>query len=390
MLGQQSAGDGNLDKVLPFATEVGEGVGFEGGFAVGALRQQGQGTESVLVTTNLDGTAWRVLPIGDSHGDSDAPRVFAHGKLLGTALLEPSGATRTLRVGRLDRDKVLWGAEYLQGHDESLAYDVVLGEQSGVAVWDDLPKDRDVSGIYLASFDPKSFERRGKARVVTLPGTDAEMPRVVERPGGFWLLWLARRAAPSKFDARYRAEDIAYRWLEAVPLDASGQLSGTPTKLGSDSGHVLAYDVAGMADGSVIAVWRDDDTPSGSAGGQLLRAHVRLGGVDGPDPIEVEHVGIGAPNVMPGWLALADALGSTRLAPLGGGGRTGPSSTSWPARRCSGLVSRWRTTTIVSSFPAPMVWRYGSTLCAVADKSSTLAQLTPPLMGRLHPPSVIL
>ena len=316
VIGQKSGNDSDLDKVLPFATELGEGVAFDGGFAVGALRQEGGGTSSIVVTSNRDGTAWRVLSIGASHGDADAPRVFARGNLLGTALLEPSGASRTLRLASVDRDRVKWGAEYLQGHDESLAYDVVLGEERGVAVWDDVPKDREVSAIYVASFDSTTFERRGDARAVTLPGTDAEMPRLVERPGGFWLFWVARRPAPGKWDARYRAEDIDYRWLEAVPLDKVGALSGTPTKLGSQDGHVLAYDIAAMPDGSVVVMWRDDDTPSGSAGGQLLRVRVRLGGVDGPDPMENDQQGIGAPNVMPGWLAIADALGPTRLAPM--------------------------------------------------------------------------
>jgi len=316
-LGKSSGREGDLDKVLPFATEVGEGVGFEGGFAVGALRQTGGGTESVVVTTNRDGTAWKVRPIGASHGDADAPRVFARGNSLGTALLEPTGASRTLRLGRVDRDRVRWGAEYLQGHDESLAYDVVIGAERGVAVWDDVPKDREVGAVYVAGFGAERFESLGPAKVVTLPGTDAEMPRVVERPGGFWLFWLARRPASGRWDARYRAEDIAHRWLEAVPLDRSGGLSGTPTKLGSDDGRVLAYDVAGMPDGSVVVMWRDDDTPSGSAGGQLLRVRVRLGGVDGPDVLDVDHHGVGSPNVMPGWIALADARGPTRLSPIG-------------------------------------------------------------------------
>lgn len=325
VVGQKSNNPADLDKVLPFATEVGQGVAFESGFAVGALHQQGAGTASIVVTTNRDGTVWKTLPTGTSHGDAEAPRVFARGNTLGAAVLEPSGASRTLRIARIDRSQVLWGAEFLQGHDESLAYDVVIGNTRGVAVWDDVPKDREVSAIHLATFDPKTFEKPSPGKVMTLPGTDAEMPRVIERPGGFWLFWLARRpgAGSGADDTRYRAEDIAYRWLEAVPLDDSGALSGTPTKLGPTDGHVLAYDVTSMEDDSVVVMWRDDDTPSGSAGGQLYRVRVRLGGVDGPDRIDEEHVGVGTPNVMRGWFAIADAMRPTRLAPLNPDGSLG-------------------------------------------------------------------
>ncbi len=319
-VGKRSPSEVDLDKVLPFATEVGDGVAFEGGFAVGALRQEGEGTTFVIVTTNRDGTAWRTVSVGASHGDAEAPRVFARGGMLGAAFLEPSGASRTLRLARIDRDQVHWGAELIQGTDESLAFDVTLGPTQGVAVWDDVPKDREVGAILLATFDPKTLGKPSKPRVVTLPGTDAEMPRVVERPGGFWLFWMARRPGAGADDTRYRAEDIDYRWLEAVPLDEAGAMSGTPARLGPTDGHVLGYDVASMEDGSVVVIWRDDDTPSGSAGGQLYRVRVRLGGVDGPDGIDEEHAGVGAPNVMPGWFAIADALGPTRLAPMAADG----------------------------------------------------------------------
>lgn len=316
VLGRIADGEGNLDKILPFAAEVGRGVSFRGGFAVGALRQDGDGTGSVVVIANENGTAWRVLSLGASHGDAESPRVFSRGGMLGAALLEPSGATRTLRLARIEGEQVQWGAEMLQGLDESLAYDVVVGEKAGIAVWDDVPKEREVGAIYLAVFDAEGLKNPRAATTVTLPGTDAEMPRIVERPGGFWLFWVARRPGTGEHDARYRAEDIANRWLEVVPLDASGELSGSPVKLGSNEGHVLAYDVASLPDGSAVVMWRDDDTPSGSAGGELMRARVRLGGVDGPDRIEDEYLGIGSPNVMTGWLAVADALESTRLSPM--------------------------------------------------------------------------
>ncbi|HNS99124.1 MAG TPA: hypothetical protein PLJ27_10695 [Polyangiaceae bacterium] len=320
-VGSRSPSSDDLDKILPFATELGDGVAFDGGFAVGALSQQGQGTAFEIITTNRDGTAWRKISAGASHGDADAPRVFSRGKTLGMAILEPSGSSRTLRLARIDRDQILWASEILQDQDESLAYDVVIGKEVAVAVWDGVPKGRDVGAVFLATFDPTTFQKPSKPKVMTLPGTDAEMPRLLERSGGFWLFWLARRPGSPSDDSQYRAEDIDYRWIEALPLDNRGAMTGTAVRLGPTDGHVLGFDVVSLQDDSAMVVWRDDDTPSGSPGGQLFMSRVRLGGVEGPERIDEEHTGVGAPNVMPGWFAIADALGSTRLAPLSPDGK---------------------------------------------------------------------
>ena len=324
VLGAKSEGDVSLDQLLPFATEVGGGVAMEGGFAVGALRQAGSGTTSVVVATNRDATVWRTISVGASHGDSEAPRVFARGGFLGLSVLEPAGASRILRLARIDRDTVHWAAELPQGTDESLAFDVALGATKGVVVWDDVLKGRKVSSIVLSTVDAATLKNPSKPIAVTSAGTDAEMPRVVERDGGFWLFWLVRRSLAgrgvSMGDMRYEAEGIDQKWIEAVPLDAVGGVVGKPVRLGSSDGHVLAYGVASVGDDAAVVVWRDDDTPSGSAGGQLLRVRVRLGGLDGPEPVDDEYAGAGAPRVMPGWFSMADATGVTRLSPMASDG----------------------------------------------------------------------
>ncbi len=321
IVGERSANANPDDDLLPFASEVGQATAFDGGFAVGVLHPQGGGTNHSVVTISLDGSASRVLALGASHGDAEPPRVFGQGASVGVAVLEPTGASRTLRIARVDADDVHWASELRQGVDESMAFDVVLGNERGIVVWDDVPKDRKVSGVYLSTFDAETFERPTQARVVTLPGVDADSPRVVRRPGGFWLFWLVRRLQDADYDAVYRAEDIAYRWLEVVPLDESGAVAGTPRRIGSDLGHVLAYDVVAASDGGALVAWRDDDTPSGSTGGQILTAMVRQGGIDGPDPVDDASTAVGAPTLMTGWFAIADATGPTRIAPIGADGK---------------------------------------------------------------------
>lgn len=321
VLGPAPRGADSIDTLLPFATELASGAVFDKGFAVGALRQESAGTAAVVVTVSRDGKDWTVVPLGLSHGDAEPPRVFAREGRLGVAMLQPAGASRSLHLGRIEGTQVHWGAEIRQGTDESMALDVALGRERGVATWDDFPKDREVSAIYVTTFDPQTFGSAAPAKVVTLLGTDAEQPRLVERDGGFWLFWVARRATKHDGEARYRAEDIAHRWLEVVPLDERGAVVGSARRVSSDSGFVLAYDVAAADGGGAVVMWRDDDTPSGSSGGQLMSATVRLGGIDGPDQLQVEHVGVGAPHVMRGWLAIADASASTRLSPMDGAGK---------------------------------------------------------------------
>jgi hypothetical protein len=315
-LGPASKSDDEQD-FLPFATEIGKGAAYDDGFAIAALAREGQGTVAQVAIVSLDGSRSKLIKLGESHGDSEPPRVFASGKTVGAGMLEPAGTHRALRLARIDGEVVTWGAEFQQGSDESLAFDVGLQAERGVAAWDDIPKDRDVSGIFLATFDAKTFAGPTTPKVVTLPGTDADNPRVVPRPGGFWLIWVARKPeGADDFDARYRAEDLSFKWLEVVPLDERGAVTGAVRRIGSDHGHVLVYDVAEARDGSALVMWRDDDTPSGSAGGKLMRALVRLGGVDGPDVVEDSNLGPGAPNLIAGWLAISDAASPTRLAPL--------------------------------------------------------------------------
>lgn len=313
---EQGREDEESQGFIPFATEVGRGAAHDRGFAIGALTREDKGTDAVVALLSGDGSTSRVLSLGALHGDADPPRVFASGGTVGVAVLQPAGASRTLRLARVDGGSVVWGAEFQQGNDEPLGYDVVLAEKRGIAVWDDIPTGREVSGIFVATFEPNAFTAQGIPRLATLPGTDADEPRLVRRGGGAWLFWIARRPEDSDYDARYRAEDIAYKWIEVVPLDDQGQVSGTARRISSHDGHVLAYDVTEGSDGSALVVWRDDDTPSGSPGGRLLRALVRMGGVDGPDVIDDEHLGVGAPNVSPGWVAIADATNPTRLAPM--------------------------------------------------------------------------
>jgi hypothetical protein len=208
---------------------------------------------------------------------------------------------------------VIWGPTFDQGRDESMAFDVAIGESRAVAVWDDDETKPDHGVIRLASFVAATLGAPSKIRSVTLPQTDAESPRIVARPGGFWLVYVARRPEKTDENAREQAEIAENRWLEALPLDENGSPQGLPRRLTSESGHVLTYALGEGENGAAVIVYRDDDLPSGGSGGVLAKIVLKADGPTAATPLADADLGAGVPSLLPGWLAVADVSAETRL-----------------------------------------------------------------------------
>lgn len=305
---------------LPFAVEIGQGVAFEGGFAVGALMPDKRGARASVVTLGAQGGNSKIVPLLTAHGDTPPPRIAPVGKSLLVGVLESAASSRRFRIGRIDGETVSWGAEFEQARDESLAFDLATNGERAAAVWDDESRDADRGIIKLVSFEAANFQKASSPKVISPKDTDAEMPRLVPRPGGFWLTWIARR--PEKTDDKDRevGEAPEFRWLEAVPLDERGASTGSPMRVTPEKGHLLIYDIQALPEGRALIVYRDDDTPSGSSGGVLLRVVLRPDGASEPSVVADRHLGVGAPAVLGGWLAVADASAETRLARVGPNG----------------------------------------------------------------------
>ncbi len=315
-------GDGRseADDPTPFAAEVGSGVGYERGFAVGLLKPEGRGAAAAVLTFDRAGKPGRSYALGLAHGDTPPPRPAARGNVLAFGLLEAGASTRRLRLGLLDND-VAWGPSFEQGRDESFGFDLALGEARGVAVWDEDERLPSVHGVIkLATFDATTLAAPSPARSVTARETNAEMPRVVARPGGFWLVWVAARPEHVDEEARAPGEDAEFRWLEALSLDTQGEPIGGPRRLSPPDGHVLTFDLVALSEGRALVVYRDDDVPSGGAGGTLGRVVLRPDGPGEASPWADLAGPSASPSLLPGWLAVADAAAETRLVPLGPGG----------------------------------------------------------------------
>ncbi|MGK4008165.1 hypothetical protein WMF31_36445 [Sorangium sp. So ce1036] len=341
--------------LAPFAVEIGRGTTFSGGFAVGAQREAEGGAVAMVATLSADGAQGKLVRLARSRGDMDPPVVAGAGGAILAAMIEPNAGGRAIKIARVEGEHVTWGAEFAEGRDESLALDVAVSGERAVVVWDDVTRDGKRSRIMLASTDVATLRSVTSPRPVSRPSTDAEMPRVLRRPGGYWLAYVARAEEPARGasakddhvdeDTAAAGETITQQWVEVVPLDETGALTAAPRAVTPKDGHVLAYDLTLGEDDGLILTFRDDDTPSGSIGGRISAVLVRLGGVGEPrvlaggerepdaPPEAALGLGAGVPALLPGsggrgsqaagarpgaaaWLAVANASGPTLLAAL--------------------------------------------------------------------------
>lgn len=330
------------DELAPFAVEVGRAVATPAGFAVGVNHAGEGGTigEIALIEEPLGGPAdplrGKLVRLARSRGDLEPPIVTAGDEAIFAGLVEPNAGGRSIRVARVSRldasvPEVAWGPTFAEGRDESLAFDLAVARGKGVIVWDDVSRDRERSVVVLAGFDSSTMRDTLAARPVSPPSADAEAPRLSVRDGGFWLAYVVRRELSaiqpkrkpeegrkrsSEVDEEKGGEIIDASWIELVPLDTEGLPSGAPRAVTPKDGHVLGFDLEPRAGGSVLIAWRDNDTPSGSSGGRVLSATAGMSGVSEPVVWSDEDRGAGPPEVTPKWVAITDALGPTRLAPL--------------------------------------------------------------------------
>ncbi len=332
---------------LPFAVEVGEAVAAGPGYAVSALRSQDGGTQAVIAMTDRIVTRGRIVELAEVHGSVEPPKLAAQGRHLVAVLHGNDAGSETLRVVTLrnfdsldSQADVIWGAEVPQGRGQSSAFDVELGAEQGVLVWDRVDKAKGKSAVLALTFDPEQPGKATKPRKLSTPGDDAESPRLIRRPGGFWLTWIShgpltrpdkKASSEAKFDNLESVMELHPRRLKIVPLDQNGSPSGEPQLLTDEGAHVLVYDVAPTAEGGAVLAWRDDPTSPGAEGNRVSLAAVAPDGSIKKQFIEDEQLGVGVPSLLfdaprakkksesrPAhtWLTLAGVSGMTRLAML--------------------------------------------------------------------------
>ncbi len=277
--------DGESGVDMPFAVELGGARGAAGVFAVAGI--QSERGESQAFVAWLDGGARRAqtVPLGRVFGDVEPPALlpFRSGWL---ALVSDNDARAgTLRLVGLSSPaatSIRRGAEIQGVRRDAMGFAFELSGTEGLVAHTALEKSRGV--ISLLRFDPEHLALKGKPQLAPLPADgDAELPRLVARPGGFYLAWIVRGAAAPATQLTARDAGVEPRLLEegptaieVVPLDAAGVAQGMPKRITKPGARVLTFELVATPDGGALVLYRDERDGPGlereNAEAVLLRA----------------------------------------------------------------------------------------------------------------------
>lgn len=310
--------------------EIGDIVAEDGGYAVSVIHRTSAGRTCAVVHVGPGARGpVRLVDLGPTLGDAPPPRLVRRGARL---LAAAYGTHRSNRASSPTRELVAYAfadggpasrAILAQQADDSLAFDLAASGSVSLVVWDEAEVGpRGV--IRAATLSPEEPLAFGPSRDISPPDRDAEAPRLVFAAPKFVAFWLARRPEPADAAAEQNAaealgEQRAYGWIESLDLDGLGAPIAAPRPVTPVNGHVSAYDVTVLGDGSVLVVARDDGEATEGSGGRLLRVRVAAGGVDPPLAFATDGLGRGAPALVDGrppWLSWVGPREQLRLLPL--------------------------------------------------------------------------
>ena len=332
---------------------VGEAVVSSDALLVGVVRREGNKRFASIVRASLDLGSITVVDVGPSLGDDPppAPRLRGTGAMVTSFARKPAdggaAGTRSLDVARIEKNVLVAEGSIVQQADESLAYDVAWpeGEKgAGLVAWDeDAPPevaqalgDRGVIKVQLLGAGTKP-------RIASPTNADAEAPRLLARPGGFWLAWLARRAEAAEDAGANGApegpgERRSYRWVELVSLDAKGEPTSAVRRVSPEKGRAASFELArfgGGTDGQLVVLVQDEAAHAEGAGERIVRYAIDGEKTDSADLLD-GGVGHALADLLPPsganrWLAFTDTQEHAHLILLGPALRISGANTMEPA-----------------------------------------------------------
>lgn len=321
------------DALLPFGVDLGSVLSTPKGFAVAGIRGAGQAFVALLgeqASSRVD--------LGELHGDVEPPVLAAAGEQVIVALRSSDAAGFTLKLGQIaaQGSGVEWGYELSKLGKGVSSLDLATSGPRGAVVFQDEQKSG--SRVWLGAFSPNDL----KAPVPVKPfdAKDVEGPRLVPRPGGYWLSWVRSlpeakkptkkptEGAPVEDPEERDLLELGLRALEVLKLDEQGQVQGGALRVGEPRRQVILFDVAPLASGGLLIAARSDSAAPGAEGGALLLSEVGLDGTVREERLDDDEIGAGAPallldggarspdgSVQPPkpWLAISSPSDATRL-----------------------------------------------------------------------------
>jgi hypothetical protein len=344
--------------------DIGDAVAYSDGSAVALIHRTSAGRVAAVAIVGATAADDRVVDLGPTLGDAPPPSLASCSNQIVAGTLALRGPSRDGGTPSAARDLVLHavdphGAEKAFGRipqngDESLAFDLACSGLHGLAVWDETvlaPPGVAARGVIRgASFS--MGQPAADANAISPSDSDAEMPRAVPSGAGFFVLWLARRpegprGSDGSADIEAVGEARSFGWIEMVAVDVGGKPSGSVRRLTPATGHVSAYDALVLSEGpnpDVLVVARDDGESIDAAGGVLLRARVRNGGVESLLVLPTEGLGRGSPMFVDAplpWLSWVGPHEEVRMLPLDAAGEVAaPASVEDGLNEARPLISR--------------------------------------------------
>lgn len=321
--------DEDDDALLPFGVDLGAALPTPTGFAIAGLR----GASHAFVALLAEASSRRV-DLGELHGDAETPAIAVAGERVLVALRSSDAAGFTIKLGSvpLGAGEAEWGHELSKLGKSVTGLELATSGGRGVLVFQS--DEKGSSRLLLGSFAPGALKE--PFDVKPLEVKDAEMPRLVARPGGYWLSWVRSLPEPKKAAVapapKASAEpaqdpeerellDVGLRVVEVAKLDEQGKLVGAAKRVGEPRRQLLLYDAALLASGGLLVATRSDAAAPGAEGGALLLHEVGADGSVHTEQLEDDEIGAGAPTLLvdrdvklPGpWLSVSAPTDATRL-----------------------------------------------------------------------------
>jgi hypothetical protein len=338
--------DSGLD--VPFAINVGPGVGLDHGFAVTAVDGRGGKSQAVLALMNVDTQQGRKLDLGRVYGDADPPRIAGNAARLVLAVADMDASGRTLSLTRVDapltQPRLTRGGDIPVVQNPATVFSLAVDGDQGVLVWDQADRGTENNQIALAPFSVQTLALPTKPQILSSKQVDADSPNVIVRPGGYWAAWIQTGSSASRpplgkvattkatshskgesTDDNLKLVDMGTRELHVLTLDAKGRPLGKPVRVSEGASHVVAYDMSLLDDGAALLAWRDDDRAPGVESQIVRLARAGLDGHVENFRIEDESIGVGVPQLLidttapaadRAWLAIINTGDKTSLAKL--------------------------------------------------------------------------
>ncbi|HYO98073.1 MAG TPA: hypothetical protein VER33_26395 [Polyangiaceae bacterium] len=251
---------------LPFSVELGAAHSAASGFALGGIESRAGANHAFVAWLDASRGLGKSVELGRIFGDVEPPVVTVQGDRWLVALADSDAAGGVLRVLSLaapfTADSVVRGAEITGVRRDASGFALAASESGALLAWTLVEKG--APRLAVAGIEPATAKLRGAPRLLPVsPLGEPEAPRLVPRPGGYFLTYIVRGSAHEpRLQAPVQGVETLMEEgpsaIEIVPLDAAGQPLSAARGLTPRDARVIAFDLASTPAGGVLLIYRNE------------------------------------------------------------------------------------------------------------------------------------